>query len=222
MEWSTQHPCWTTRNRTQVQGGKRDPTHKRVIIWTRQQKGVSGLHMGKSIKSECVIQIHSRLQKHEQVLKFPTHINSAQSGSVTAHKWVDAAWGPAAVKGGEGGLSFHRSSGPGLLTELFHSPWDRQGVLCLPIWVLAAGNPHFSCFVCGSPQSAQQQAVSQSRGAVSCCPPDPSSLISAHRSPITDRENWVHAVPWEFLFLLAHVPALYVLSWHSVQVVKVL
>lgn len=106
MEWSTQHPCWTTRNRTQVQGGKRDPTHKRVIIWTRQQKGVSGLHMGKSIKSECVIQIHSRLQKHEQVLKFPTHINSAQSGSVTAHKWVDAAWGPAAVKGGGGGIIF--------------------------------------------------------------------------------------------------------------------
>lgn len=55
--------------------------------------------MGKSIKSECVIQILSRPQKHEQVLKFPTHILSAQSGSVTAHKWFDAAWGPAAAGG---------------------------------------------------------------------------------------------------------------------------
>lgn len=55
--------------------------------------------MGKSIKSECVIQILSRSQKHEQVLKFPTHILSAQSGCVTAHKWFDAARGPAAVGG---------------------------------------------------------------------------------------------------------------------------
>lgn len=47
--------------------------------------------MGKSISPECVIQILSRWQKHEQVLKFPTHILSAQSGRVTAHKWFDAA-----------------------------------------------------------------------------------------------------------------------------------
>lgn len=47
--------------------------------------------MGKSINSECVIQILSRRQKHEQVLKFPTHILSAQSGRVAAHKWLDAA-----------------------------------------------------------------------------------------------------------------------------------
>lgn len=50
--------------------------------------------MGKSINSECVIQILSRAQKHEQVLKFPTHILSAWSSSVSAHKRLDAAWGP--------------------------------------------------------------------------------------------------------------------------------
>ncbi len=49
--------------------------------------------MGKSIKSECVIQILSRAQKHEQVLKFPTHILSAWSCSVSAHKRPHAACG---------------------------------------------------------------------------------------------------------------------------------
>lgn len=63
--------------------------------------------MGKSISSECVIQILSPSQKHEQVLKFPTHILSAQSGRVTTHKWFDAAWGPATQwGGGEGGIIF--------------------------------------------------------------------------------------------------------------------
>lgn len=49
--------------------------------------------MGKSIKSECVIQILSQAQKHEQVLKFPTHILSAWSCSVSAHKRPRAACG---------------------------------------------------------------------------------------------------------------------------------
>lgn len=99
MEWSAQHPYLTTRNRTHEQEGKGDHTHNRFIIWTCQQKGLSGLNMGKSIKTECVIQILSHPQKYEQVLKFPTHILSAQSGSVTAHKWFDAAWGPGAGGG---------------------------------------------------------------------------------------------------------------------------
>lgn len=50
-------------------------------------------NMGKSIKSECVIQILSQAQKHEQVLKFPTHILSAWSCSVSAHKRPRAACG---------------------------------------------------------------------------------------------------------------------------------
>lgn len=100
MEWSAQHPYLTTRNRTREQGGKKAILHIRDSLFEHvNKKGLSRVNMGKSIKSECVIQILSRSQKHEQVLKFPTHILSAQSGCVTAHKWFDAAWGPAAVGG---------------------------------------------------------------------------------------------------------------------------
>lgn len=114
--------------------------------------------MGKSIKSECVIQILSHPQKHEQVLKFPTHILSVQSGSVTAHKWFVAAWGPAVVRGGE--LSFHRSSGPGLLTELFLSPRAGWGVQTLPNGPLAPGihTFHALCVAILSQHSSRQSA----------------------------------------------------------------
>lgn len=90
MEWSAQHLSPTTRDRTQERGG-REPRHRRFIIEHVNKKGLSGPNMGKSVRSECVIQILSRSQKHEQVLKFPTHILSAQSGRVTTHKWFDAA-----------------------------------------------------------------------------------------------------------------------------------
>ena len=75
-------------------GGKKGTAHKRFIIWTRQQKRAVRTNMGKSITSECVIQILSWPQKYEQVLKFPTHILSARYASFTAHKRFDAAWGP--------------------------------------------------------------------------------------------------------------------------------
>lgn len=114
--------------------------------------------MGKSIKSECVIQILSHPQKHEQVLKFPTHILSAQSGSVTAHKWFDAAWGPAAVWGG--GLSFHRSTGPGVLTEPFLSLWAGRGLWSPPNGPLAPGihTFHALCATVLSQHSSRQSA----------------------------------------------------------------
>lgn len=86
MEWSAQHPYPTTRNRSREQGGIRDLHIRDSLFEHVNKKGLSRMNMGKSIKSECVIQILSRLQKHEQVLKFPTHILSAQSGCVTAHK----------------------------------------------------------------------------------------------------------------------------------------
>lgn len=110
--------------------------------------------MGKSIKSECVIQILSRSQKHEQVLKFPTHILLVLSSRVTAHKWFDAAWGPAAVGGriifsslqwpwpADWAIPFSQGrSGSAEPTD----PWPRESTLFMLCW--------------SSPQSAQQQAI---------------------------------------------------------------
>lgn len=92
LRWNDPRSIWTptTRDGTGERGGRiadiRDSLFERV-----HKKGLSGPNMGKSIRPECVIQILSRSQKHEQVLKFPTHILSAQSGRVTTHKWFAAA-----------------------------------------------------------------------------------------------------------------------------------
>lgn len=92
MEWSAQHPIPDNWKLDSGTGGKKGTVHIRDSLFEHvNKKGLSRVNMGKSIKNECVIQNLSRSQKHEQVLKFPTHILSAQSGSVTAHKWFDAA-----------------------------------------------------------------------------------------------------------------------------------
>lgn len=120
------------------------------------KKGLSRANMGKSIKYECVIQILSRRQKHEQVLKFPTHILSAQSGSVTAHKWFDAARGPLWWVGGN-----YLFIAPVALARWLSRSFlpSRSGSAEPTEQALGHGNPHFSFFVCHSPQSARQQGI---------------------------------------------------------------
>lgn len=113
--------------------------------------------MGKSIKSECVIQILSRLQKYEQVLEFPTHILSAQSGCVSAHKWFNAAWGPAAVGGGR--IIFSSLQWPWPADWAIPFSPGQSGSAETTTWALGPKNPHFSCFVCSSPQSALKRAI---------------------------------------------------------------
>lgn len=141
--------------------------------------------MGKSITSECVIQILSRLQKHEEVLKFPTHILSAQSGYVTTHKWFDAAWGPAAVGGR-------------IIFSSLQWPWPADWALPFtPGWLwsaepivrdFASENAHFSCFVCSRPQSAQQQAFCLVwLWASTGLSLDPQSLISGYWTPMREK-----------------------------------
>lgn len=140
--------------------------------------------MGKSIKSECVIQILSRSQKHEQVLKFPTHILLVQSGCVTAHKWFDAAWGPAAV-GGENYLFIAPVAWPADWAVPF-SP-GRPG--SQSPWTLGPGNPHFSCFV---EAALSQHSSRQSVGwAASCCRPPtwPQTLIAGYRKKREQRKR---------------------------------
>lgn len=90
-DWIAQHPGKTTRN-TALLGGKKSSIRDSLFGRVGSNRAVWG-NMGKSIKSECVIQILSRAQKHEQVLKFPTHILSAWSCFVSAHKWPHAACG---------------------------------------------------------------------------------------------------------------------------------
>lgn len=65
MKWSAPHPYPTTRNWTHEQGGrwaggweKRIPRIRDSLFQhVNKKKGLSGANMGKSIKSECVIQI---------------------------------------------------------------------------------------------------------------------------------------------------------------------
>lgn len=83
---------------------------------------------------------------------------SLLTNDLTLHE-VQRQWG--------GELSFHRSSGPGLLTEPFLSPQAGQGVQSP--WTLGPGNPHFSCFV---EAALSQHSSRQSVGwAASCCRP---------------------------------------------------
>lgn len=146
--------------------------------------------MGKSIKFECVIQILSRSRKHEQVLKFPTHILSAQSGSVTAHKWFDAARGPVAVWGGGWELSFHRSSGPGLLTEPFHSPWPGWGVQSLRNGPLAPGIHTFHALcVAVLRQHSSRQSAWWSCELLPTHYLIPNPWFAGHRTPTTGGEQ---------------------------------
>lgn len=116
-------------------GGKRILHIRDSLFEHINKKGLSRANMGKSIKCECVIQILSQPQKHEQLLKFPTHILSAQSGSVTAHKWFDAAWGPVEVGRR---IIFSSLQWPRLLTELIlsgsrslHRPLRPPSASCL-------------------------------------------------------------------------------------------
>lgn len=90
MEWSAQHR-WPAIETALRRGGEGNPDIRDSLFEHVNKNGLSGPNMGKSISPECVIQILSPSQKHEQVLKFPTHILSAQSGRVTTHKWFDAA-----------------------------------------------------------------------------------------------------------------------------------
>lgn len=155
MEWSAQHLSPTTRDRTQERGG-REPRHRRFIIEHVNKKGLSGPNMGKSIRSECVIQILSRSQKHEQVLKFPTHILSAQSGRVTTHKWFDAAWGPATQAGARGNYLFIAPVALARWLSLSFLPRLARRVQG-PVRGPSVPGKH--TFVRKGPQSTQQQAI---------------------------------------------------------------
>lgn len=69
---------------------KKKIKHKRYFIRTQPQKGLSRETWESPSKNECGIQILSWTQKHERVLKFPTHILSAWSLAVGVRKRAPA------------------------------------------------------------------------------------------------------------------------------------
>lgn len=113
--------------------------------------------MGKSIKSECVIQILSHPQKYEQVLKFPTHILLAKSDSqmFSRCKRSGGRGGCVRVRGKEG--ANYLLITPVVLVWRLRSFFLLGPVVeCKTKHTDSASN--LSSFVFGGFQSAQQQA----------------------------------------------------------------
>lgn len=167
MKWSAPHPYPTTRNWTHEQGGrwaggweKRIPRIRDSLFQhVNKKKGCPEQTWENPSNMNVLYKSFSRRQKHEQVLKFPTHILLAQSGHVTAHKWFDAAWGPAAEEEGVE-LSFHRSSGTSPADwALPFSPRPGRGVQGPARGPLAPGVHAFHALCWRGPQSAQQQVL---------------------------------------------------------------
>lgn len=162
MERPAQHPYLTTGNRSLWQRGKRDPTHKRFIIWTCQQKTAV---QGKHGKVHQIWMCYTNPFTSIEIWAGFEVSHSYPFGPIWLCHCSQMVWRRMRSCGcGRvgGGLSF-------LLTELFLSARAREKGTgqCTGPWPLESTLSS----LCVSQFSVSTAAGSLLSGAASCCPP---------------------------------------------------